>query len=229
MPSRHPLRVTVVPLSRLMLVALAGLFVSANIASAHPVPAAQAVLNLYADGKCELRITCDVSALVMQTMPGHLGEAAKELQALSAAELVARVEDARQAVEYYVELKFDGARQKLTEIEMPALAVIRGGAAHGGEEAWPAILLHGTWPAAAKTCAITFPAAIGRVQFKLVREGETHYTRELAAGKSSGSLSLTDTGSPQAVSKEDWAGWIMVALLLAYIVRLYVGRPKHAG
>jgi hypothetical protein len=208
---------------------LAGLFVFANIASAHPVPATQATLDLQADGQCELRIACDVSALVMQTTPGHLGQAAKELQALSKEELQARVDDAQQAIEYYMELKFDDVRQKTLVVQMPPLEVIRTGAAHGGEDAWPEILVRTTWPTDSSTCEVTFPAAIGRIEFKLARQGETILTRELAAGRSSGPVVLTDITENQEIKREDWVGWILVGLLLAYLVRLYLGRPKYVA
>jgi hypothetical protein len=211
----------------LVLSVLVGLFVFANMATAHPVPPARAVLDLQADGKCKLRIACDVSALVMQTTPGHLGKAAEELQALSQEELQARVDDAQQAIEYYLELKFDDVRQTKLTVQMPPLKVVQGGAAHGGEDARPEILMQGSWPADAKTCEVTFPSAIGRVQFKLIRQGETLLTREFAAGKSSGPITLTDRHAIQSNSPSDWIGWIIAALLLAYLVRLYLGRPKY--
>lgn len=227
-PPRHPRQALALPRSWLVLAALAGSFVFAHVAGAHPAPAATATLDLQADHRCELRITCDVSALVMQTMPGHLGKAAEELQALDTDELQARVDDAQQAIEYYVQLRFDGERQTLPRLQMPSLEVIRSGAAHGGEEAWPAIVVRGTWPADANMCEITFPAAIGRVQFSLVRRGETLYAGELAAGKSSGRIPLeASSGKPRNRSPGDWVGWVLVVILLAYLVRLYFGRPRY--
>jgi hypothetical protein len=211
----------------LMLVSLIGLFVSVSIASSHPVPAARATLDLQADNRCEIYIKCDASALVMQSTPGHLGKAAEELQALSKEELQVRIDDAQQAIEYYLELKFDDVRQKALVVHLPPLEVIRSSTAHGGEDAWPEILVRGTWPADAITCEVTFPAALGRVHFRVARLGTTFLRRDLAAGKPSGLIKLTDRATTREIKREDWAGWIMVALLLAYLVRLYLGRPKY--
>lgn len=195
---------------------------------AHPVPPARAILDLQPSGRCELRITCDASALVMQTMPGHLGQAAEELKAMSTDELQARVDDTQGSLVHYLQLRFDGVRQKLPHIQMPSLQVICSGAAHGGEEAWPAIVLQGDWPIGAKTCEITFPAALGRVQFQLIRSGKEVFSRELAAGSSSGLITLqAGFVTPSSSWQGNWIGWAMVALLLVYLVRVYIGRPRY--
>lgn len=214
----------------LVLVAMAYLFACTSVASAHPVPAARAVLDLQASNRYELSIACDVSALVMQTTPGHLGQAAEELQALSATELQARIDDTQQAIKYYLDLKFDGVRQKSLSVEMPPIDVIRNGAAHGGEEAWPEIIARGFWPADAKTCEITFPAALGRVNLSIARIDTRLLRRDLDAGQASGPISLSKPHTPSPRKHHpltDWIGWILVALILAYLVRLFLGRPKY--
>jgi len=197
-------------------------------AFAHPVPAARVKLSLQDTGSFELRIKCDISALVMQAMPGHLGEAANELRALSESEIEERVQDAKLAIEHYLQLSFNGTRIDKANILFPALDVIRSGAAHGGEEDWPEILLNGNWPPTAKTCEITFPATIGRVQLELVRQQRTLLKRELAAGTRSGPLSLqVHRNLPTGMSVADWIGWLLAALLLAYLFKLYLGRPQN--
>lgn len=208
------------------LVAITGLLVLPSNVLAHPVPAARAILDLQSSGRCELRIKCDVSALVMQAQPGHLGKAADELKALDAVELQARIDDAQQAVEYYLELKFDGLRQESLVVRMPSLEAIRGGAVHGGEEDWSEVLVRATSPNDARTCEITFPAAMGKVNFRLAKQGKTLLRRNLAAGEASGVLQLKAVPAPEHVSLANWIGWIMVALLLLCLVWLYVGRPK---
>jgi hypothetical protein len=209
------------------LVSLAALLAMSSTVVAHPVPVARATLDLHSTGTCELRIACDASALVMQTMPGHLGAAAGELQSMSDRELAARVTDAQGALGYYLHLSFGGVRHTTLRIQMPPLEVIRSGAAHGGEDAWPKIVLQGNWPAHAKTCEISFPKALGRVQFQLFHHGEKLFSRELAAGSASGLIRLQANRIPsESVALQgNWVGWTLVGLLLAYLLRLCIRHP----
>lgn len=197
----------------------AGVLLScASTASAHPVPAAQARLNFAPNGQWELRIACDVAALVMQATPGHLGASANELRALDEDELQARIDDARLALEHYLELWINGARQKPARIDFPTPDEIRAATSeHGEDPPDTTIVLSGSPDAAPETCALQFPASLGRVRAQIRHGGELHFDRELAPG-------VVATLELQHPSPVEWTGWILAGLALAYLIRLIVAQ-----
>lgn len=112
---------------RLRSIAAIILLSAAATLQAHPTPLARASLQIDTAGQSyELRLECDVTAFIMRTSPGHLGdEMAAHLAALSDEELAADVRRSRQMFDGQFEVVHGGEAIDPQEIIFPPLETVR--------------------------------------------------------------------------------------------------------
>jgi len=166
-------------------------------AAAHPVPLAQARINL--DTKpatFEILFDCDVTAYVMGTSPGHLGdELAAQLAALTDAELAQQVERYREHFTSHFEAFADRRSIEPSAIVFPPLADIRDvreALAGGVETEQSTITLRGSIPSGARALTLRFPRDLGAVLITIRRDGKDRAPQLIGAAQPSQPIVLSD-------------------------------------
>ncbi len=177
----------------------------AAAAQAHPVPLAQASVSIDTkQARFEVLFTCDVTAIVMGTEPGHLGDdVAAQLAALTDTDLGAEVDRKREWFAAQLELRVDGEKIAADEITFPPLADIRevGESPTGGVQTEPStITIRATLPGGARSLVLRFPADCGGGLLVASRDGKNLSPSLFDAGAPCAPLPLGDGSVPQAVS-----------------------------
>ena len=186
-----------------------------SAAWAHPIPDAEAMLQVSGGGDYSISVRLDVAAFVMQATPEHLGKAVVEqLQAMSDDELNSRIADAQAAFQKQLTIEFDGLPAKPTAIKFPTAEKVRSAAReHGAARRF--VRIRGTAAKGARSMAIALPADLGRVLLTFEQDDAEPVRHTLAAGEKSPPLRIGPSGPHSALEESHSFKFGLLAVALA--------------